>query len=106
MNPNISEHVARVVAEAPPLTHERRERITALLRGSDPASLSSMWSDEALAQEREEERRRQDALDEAKKLCRELMACDMCNRPPEAHNAWDHKWQPGRAARIMQDRQG
>ena len=28
----LEEHVARVVAEAPPLTDEQRERITALLR--------------------------------------------------------------------------
>ena len=29
----LAEHVAKVVAEAPPLTHEQRHRITTILRG-------------------------------------------------------------------------
>lgn len=33
----LAEHIARVVAEAPPLTPEQRDRLAVLLRGGDAA---------------------------------------------------------------------
>lgn len=33
----LEEHIARVVAEAPPLTEEQRDRLAGLLRSAEPA---------------------------------------------------------------------
>lgn len=105
----IDAYVTRVVAEAPPLTDEQRDRIAVLLRpaadGHDPRR--ALHIERALEAERkawEAKAKSEASLKEARRFAASLLLCDVCSIPPEGHYKKGHEWVPGRAERVLREK--
>ena len=107
----IAAYVEKSVAEAPPLTDAQRDRIAALLLPTskgreDAARRVRLRETEAETARLAEEHRHQYGLAEARRLAAAVMRCDVCNLPPEAHVTGSHRWEPGRAERVIRETAG
>lgn len=88
-----SEWVAAIVAAAPPLSDDQRDRIASILRcGSDLAYQPLVERQEI----DEQFRHRQELAAEIKRAARDLQACAICGAPSFAHpyDHWKHEWEP------------
>lgn len=103
-------YIARVVAEAPPLTAAQIDGLALLLRPETAAARGPRQPSAYELEERRKEQERQAALHAAKKLAESLTECDACNLQPIAHSMNQlrafgfHEWVPGRAEKVMAER--
>jgi hypothetical protein len=101
-----ADYIAQTVAAAPPLSNEVIDYIAVLLSPQSGAEPGPRIISQAEAERQRIETERVTGLEAAKRLSASLMACDICDLPPEAHDAQQrygafHEWQPGRAEKVM-----
>lgn len=101
----IAAHVKELVKNWPPMTQGQIDRVSILLRGDvETKPLPPAAAD--IERQRIENERLQ-AMESAQALAASLVACDVCDLPPEAHTRQKmygsgyHDWEPGRADKIL-----
>lgn len=103
----LDEYVARVVASFPPLSAEQIDRIAVLLRGG-PIPKQNREPSAADIERRQKEAEAEKEHQRVRKLAESITACDVCSVPLDKHafaesssEIQSHKWQSGRADKIL-----
>jgi hypothetical protein len=97
----LDEHVRKMVEGWPPLTPAQRDKLQIIFNTGSHADSTQPPSAYTLEQQRLE-RERDMALAEARADAAALLACDVCDQPPEAHwGITHHRWEPGRAQKLL-----
>lgn len=93
------EHIDRVVAEAPPLTEEQRDRIAGIFRGGKTAP-TVQKSPRQIEREKEAADRAEKAR-KVREAVERMSACAVCELPEVAHRVHAaaspfgfHEWEP------------